>query len=99
VFEGHFDLPLAAALSHVQKAGLDLRANEPEAALAEARQAEMLAPDSAWVLAMVGEALDANRRPDEAVLYDQKALAIARTVQPEFQARLIAALKGRVEGK
>jgi hypothetical protein len=51
------------------------------------------------VLAMVGEALDANRRPDEAVLYDQKALAIARTVQPEFQARLIAALKGRVEGK
>ncbi|HXB56013.1 MAG TPA: glycosyltransferase family 39 protein [Vicinamibacteria bacterium] len=99
VFEGHFDLPLAAALSHVQKAGLDLRSNEPEAALAEARQAETLAPDSARVLAMVGQALDANRRPDEAALYAQKALAIARTVQPEFQARLIAALRGRVEGR
>jgi hypothetical protein len=99
VFEGHFDIPLAAALSDVHKAGLDLGANKPEAALAEARQAETLAPGSAAVLAMVGEALDANRRPDEATLYDQKALAIARSVQPEFEADLIAALEGRVRGK
>jgi hypothetical protein len=98
VFEGHFAIPLVAALSHAQKVGIHLRANEPEAALVEARQAEALAPESSIVLAVVGQALDANHDTGQATDYYRKALAIARTVHPEFQAAEIAALERRLKG-
>ena len=96
VYEGHFDIPLAAALSHVQKAGLLLHSKELTTALAEAQQAESLAPESARVNEMMGEALDANGRPDEATTYYQKALMLAKTVEPSFQASLVAGAEKRL---
>jgi len=96
VYEGHFDIPLAAALSHVQKAGLLLHAKDLPTALAEAQQAESLAPESARVNEMMGEALDANGRPDEATTYYQKALMLAKTVEPSFQASLVAGAEKRL---
>jgi 4-amino-4-deoxy-L-arabinose transferase-like glycosyltransferase len=97
VYEGHFDVPLAAALSHVYKARMLLGARNPPGALSEAQQAEALAPDSAAVNAMLGEALRANGQAGDAAQYDRKALAIAKAVQPEFQATLIADLEARLE--
>ncbi len=96
VYDGHFDIPLAAALSHAQKAGVLLAENDDLAALAEARQAETLAPDSASVNATMGKALDANGRSQDALQYYEKALRLAQTVQPKFQEGLIKALEQRL---
>ncbi len=96
VYNGHFDIPLASALSHVQKAGILLADKNASAALAEAQQAEQLAPDSSRVNATLGHALDANGRPDEATAYYQRALELARTVEPSFQSSSVAALERRL---
>jgi tetratricopeptide (TPR) repeat protein len=99
VYQGHFDIPLASALSHVQKAGVLLREKNVSAALAEAQQAEQLAPDSATVNATLGHALDANGRSAEAGPYYQKALTLAKTVELTFQSASVAGLEERLAGK
>ena len=99
VFRGHFEIPLASALSHVQKAALLLRENNNAAALAEARQAEQLAPDSATVNAALGHALDANGHSADAASYYLKALTLAKTVEPTFQSSSIDGLEQRLAGK
>ena len=96
VYNGHFDIPLAAALSHAQKAGILLQQNKVAAALAEAQQAEALAPDSATVNQTLGQALDADNRQDEARAYYQKALTLATTVEPDFQASMLPSLQRRL---
>ncbi len=96
VYQGHFDIPLAAALSHGQKGGLLLARGMLPEALAEARQAEALAPDSATVNAILGTALDAIGRGREALPFYQKALLLARTVEPRFRQPLIKAMEQRV---
>jgi tetratricopeptide (TPR) repeat protein len=85
VFDGHFEIPLAAAISHTQKAG-DLFAEKklPEA-LAEAQQAVALAPDAVKPNAVLGDILMAMGRSDEAHRCYRKALTLARSVEPEFQ--------------
>ena len=99
VYQGHFVIPLASALSHVQKAGILLQAEDAPNALREAQAAEMLAPDSATVNAAYGRALDANGRSAEALPHYQKALALARTVEPAFQGSMIAGLEQRLAKK
>lgn len=96
VYEGSFNIPLAAALSHEQKAGLLLAQNKAPEALAEAQQAVALAPESARVNAAVGKALDANGRADEALPYYQKALTLALAAQPDFQEPLIKTVQRRL---
>jgi 4-amino-4-deoxy-L-arabinose transferase-like glycosyltransferase len=96
VYDGHFEIPLAAALRHVQKAaGLLSGKNAPDA-LSEARQAEALAPDSAAVNDMLGQAAEASGQPDDAARYYQKALTIAKSMQPGFQEARIADLEKRL---
>jgi tetratricopeptide (TPR) repeat protein len=96
VYNGHFDIPLAAALSNVQKSGILLGQHQPAAALAEAQQAESQAPESAPVNATLARALDANNRPAEALPYYRKALALAQANQPAFQQNLIKSLQQRL---
>jgi 4-amino-4-deoxy-L-arabinose transferase-like glycosyltransferase len=93
VYDGHFNIPLAAALSHVQKSGVLLAQKKVPQALAEAQQAEALAPDSPSVNAALGRALDASGRPQEALPFYQKALMLAQTVEPRFQQPLIKAME------
>ena len=96
VYDGHFEIPLAAALRHVQKAGGLLRGNNAPDALSEARQAEALAPDSAAVNDMLGQATEASGQPDDAARYYQKALTIAKSMEPGFQEARIADLEKRL---
>jgi hypothetical protein len=96
VYDGHFDIPLAGALSLDAKARALLRQEDAAGALALAQQAEALAPDSAAVNQVLGQMLDANGQVDRATPYYQKALAIAMSVQPELQAARITALEGRI---
>jgi len=93
VYDGHFDIPLAAALSLEVKAQALLRA---PAALALAQQALALAPDSAAVNQALAQVLDANGQSEAANQYYQNALTIAKAEQPEFQAARIAALETQI---
>lgn len=93
VYDGRFELPLAAALSHMQQAGVLLASHREQDALAEARQAESLAPASAQVNAMLGRALEANGQRERATPYFEEALRLAQTVEPRFQTGLVAELK------
>ncbi len=96
IYDGHFDIPLAAALSHGQKAGVLLAEKKVPEALAEAQHAEALAPDSARVNATMGRALDASGRSEDALLYYKKALLLAQTTEPQFQQVLINGLQERL---
>ena len=51
---------------------------------------------TARVNEMMGEALDANGRREDATAYYQKALTLAKTVEPTFQASLVASLDKRL---
>jgi tetratricopeptide (TPR) repeat protein len=95
-YDGHFEIPLAAALRHVQKARGLLRANNAADALSEGQQAEALAPDSAAVNDILGQALEASGQPDDAARCYQKALTLAKSVEPEFQEARIADLEKRL---
>ncbi len=96
VYEGRFEIPLAAALAHAQKAGVFLAGKRLPEALQEAQQAVALAPDSAEVNAQMGNVLDALGRREEARPYYATALQLALTKQPGFQHWLVAPLKQRL---
>jgi Flp pilus assembly protein TadD len=98
VFNGHFQIPLAAALSHTQKAKLLLAQKRYPEALAEAQQAETLAPDSAVVNDTMGQALESNGRRAEARMAFQQALLLAHSVEPRFQDARLHALEQRLAG-
>jgi hypothetical protein len=99
VFEGHFEIPLAAALSHNQKAENLMWEGKRSEALAEAQQAVALAPDSVQVNATLGDVLAALGRSDDAHQSYVKALNLAQTVAPEFQVAWVAGLKKKVAGQ
>ncbi|WP_433967177.1 tetratricopeptide repeat protein [Tunturiibacter gelidiferens] len=46
---------------------------------------------------MLGKALDANGRPEDALPFYQKALSLAKTVQPAFQISSVADLEQRLK--
>jgi tetratricopeptide (TPR) repeat protein len=99
VFNGHFEIPLAAALSHAQKADLLLGEKKALEALAEARQAVELGPNSVSVNTTLARALEANGQTTEALSYDEKALHLAKTVEPAFQEESARALEERLAMK
>jgi Tfp pilus assembly protein PilF len=96
VYDGHFEIPLAAALAHVQRAGILLGEKKLPEALQEAQQAVALAPDSSRVNAVMGTVLDALSRRTEARAYYESALQQALTMQPDFQLWLVPSLKQRL---
>jgi tetratricopeptide (TPR) repeat protein len=99
VYQGRFEIPLAAGLSHAQKAQNFLAANNSAAAFDEAQQAVQLAPDSVPTNQAMGDALAAQNRRDEARPYYEKALHLAQTVQPEFQVGSIPDLQKKLAAK
>ena len=96
VYEGRFEIPLAAALAHAQEADVFLAGRRLPEALQEAQQAVALAPDSAEVNAGMGKVLDALGRRKEARPYYATALQLALTKQPRFQDFLVAPLRQRL---
>lgn len=57
VFDGHFDIPLASALSHTQKAQNLVAAKQIEQALVEAQAAVTLAPEAVQPQMVLGDVL------------------------------------------
>jgi hypothetical protein len=85
VYQGRFEIPMAASLRHSQKARVLLDAKQLPEALAEARQAVTFAPDSVRANTILGDVLAAMGGTDEARQCYEKALTLAKTIAPEFQ--------------
>lgn len=96
VYDGHFEIPLAASISHSQKAQAFLEVKAYPEALAEAQQALALAPDAVKPNALMGDALTALNRPNEAMPYYERALYLAKTIEPEFQVGWVEDLEKKI---
>lgn len=96
VFDGHFDIPLAAALNHVQRSNNLLASKQLDSALAEAQTAASLAPKSVDTQLMLGDVLGAMGQPEQAHLAYTKALDLAQTIEPDFQTRRLPGIQQRL---
>lgn len=97
VFDGRFDLPLAAAIRKAQKAQNLVQAKQLEQALHEAQAAVALAPDSIQAQLALGDVLREMGRVEEARARYDKSLELAKTIEPEFQIRSIPGIEERLQ--
>ena len=96
VFDGKFDMPLAAAISKVQKAQNLAGAKQLDQALQEAQTAVALAPDSIQTQLVLGDILREMGQPEQARPIYEKALQLAKTIEPEFQIRSVPNIEQRL---
>ena len=96
IFQGHFEIPFAAALGHDQQAGIFLRTRKLPEALAEEQQAVALAPYSVQLNNDLGDIFAALGRRDEAREAYTKALHLAQSVEPEFQVGWLPGLESKL---
>jgi tetratricopeptide (TPR) repeat protein len=99
VFDGHFSIPMASAAGHVQKAEELLAAGQLEQALQEAQTAVQLAPTSVRAQLTLGDVQKAMGQAQNAERTYDRALQLAQTVAPEFQAGWIETLRAKLAGK
>ena len=96
VFEGHFEIPLAAAIGHGQKAEDRLAQGKLDEALIEAQRAVQLAPNAVASNVALGDVLTALNRKSEARAAYQHALKSAQTIHPEFQVGKIPGIEKKL---
>lgn len=96
VFDGKFELPLAAAISKVQKAQNLAQAGQLDQALEEARAAVALAPTAIQTQLALGDVLLAKGEAEQARAGFEKALELAKTIEPEFQIRSVPDIERRL---
>ena len=96
VFDGHFQIPLAASLSDSHKAQVLLAANQLPEALAEAQQALTLAPNAVRPNALLGGIYAAMNQPAAAHAHYERALQISKTVEPGFQRDWVTGLEEKL---
>lgn len=99
VYQGHFDIPLAAAFSDDQEAQNLLDAKNAAAALPKAEAAFALAPDAVLPNIVLGDVLTAMGHADQARPHYENALHLAETVQPAFQEGWVPAMQARLAAK
>jgi tetratricopeptide (TPR) repeat protein len=97
VFEGKFGIPLAAAISKVQSARNFAAAKQLDLALEQAQSAVALAPESIQTQLALGDILREMGKEDQARLCFQKALELAKTVEPDFQIRSLPGIESRLK--
>jgi tetratricopeptide (TPR) repeat protein len=85
VYQGSFQVPLASAQSRVWKVMALEGQGQFDAAIAEAREAESLAPQSVDVQFLLGRVFKAAGRNAEARQAFENALRFAVTIHPELQ--------------
>jgi len=85
VYHGHFDLPMAAAISHLHTAEILLRMGKFEQGTAELQTALAMNPNSMMAHVDYAVVLAQMQRKDESKAELQKAMVIAHTQYPEYQ--------------
>lgn len=99
VYQGHFEIPLAAAFSDDQEAQNLLDAKNAAAALPKAEAAFALAPDAVLPNVVLGDVLTAMGHADQARPHYENALHLAETVQPAFQEGWVPAMQAKLAAK
>ena len=97
VFDGKFDVPLVAAISKTQKTYNHLQAKQLDQALQEAQAAVALAPDLVQTHAALGDVLREMGQPQQARTSYEKALELAKRIEPEFQTRSLPSIEQRLQ--
>ena len=97
VFDGKFDLSLAAAYGKVQRTRNLIQEKQLDQALQEGQAAVALAPDSVPVQLALGDVLRAMGRDQDARKSYEQALKLAKTIEPEFQIRSIPEIEQRLQ--
>lgn len=98
VYDGTFEVPYAAAFDRAVRSGDLLEQHQPEQALAEAQSAISVAPDSMQSLMALGDAQKALQKKTEARITFEKALAIARVMEPTAQEVWIPRVQEKLAG-
>lgn len=93
VYDGHFEIPLAAAHGEMARAYDLLGSGDTDHALAAAQEAVRLAPYLTDAHLTLMNILQRSGRTQEAQRTLEKAIVLAKTVEPEFQERLAANLE------
>ena len=99
VFDGHFEIPLASALSHVQKAQNLLEHKQTEQALVEAQAAATLAPNEVQTQLILGNVFEEMGQVEQARSAYERALVLAKTIEPEFQIRSIPGIERKLKSE
>jgi Dolichyl-phosphate-mannose-protein mannosyltransferase len=85
VFDGDFNIPLAAALNHVGKVWHLAASGDLNGAVTEARTAVAIAPNSIRAQEILGDMLIATNHPKEARQAYTRALTLTSSLPPEYQ--------------
>ncbi len=93
VYDGHFDIPLAAALNHVTRAQLAVRAIIWTKRSPKRRPRPHSPRGRCRHRRSSGDVLRRLQRPEESRQAFQKALDAAQTIHPEFQSGWLPGLK------
>jgi 4-amino-4-deoxy-L-arabinose transferase-like glycosyltransferase len=97
VFDGKFDVPLVAAISKTQKAYNFLQAKQLDQALQEAQGAVALAPESIQTQNALGDVLRELGQREQARASYERALELAKRIEPEFQTRSLQSIHERLQ--
>lgn len=97
VYDGHFEIPLAAAYGNRLRAYSLLAAKDTERALTAAQEAVQLAPHLVEAHLTLMGVLQELGRTQEALGALERAIVLAKTVEPEFQEGLAARLEQYME--
>jgi tetratricopeptide (TPR) repeat protein len=96
VYDGTFEMRFASALGHVTRAQDLIAAKQLDAALAEAQTAVQIDPDEFQAQMILGDTLVALNRRKEARPAYEKALAIARIMEPSAAADWVPAVERKL---
>jgi hypothetical protein len=97
VYDGHFEIPQAAARGEMTRAYDLLDAGDTDQALAAAREAVRLAPYLMNAHLTLMNILQRSGRTQEAQKALEKAIVLAKTVEPDFQESAAANLERYLE--
>lgn len=97
VYQGKFEVPLASALSRLWKVVSLANHGELDSALAEAREAESIAPNSVDVQFVLGRVLKAAGHAEESRQAFSKALRLARGIYPGWQTYWVPVIERELE--
>ena len=96
VYQGSFQVPLASALSRLGEVVALASRGHFDAALAEARAAEALAPQSVNVQFVLGQVLKAAGRREESRQAFENALRLAQTIHTDAQTNWIPVIEAEL---
>ena len=99
VYDGTFDTRLASALGHVTRARKLMAAKQLPAALAEAQTAVQVDPDYLQAQMVLGDALAALGKRAEANAAYEKALQIAKMMEPGAEADWVPGIEKKMAAR